>query len=133
LGPGQREAIDALGVTLLVSASPGARAATVRAGRVSSAAIAVGFKATVGPGTVTLSWSQTITTGITFYQIFQLDSQDDVIRTVLLPPQATSLSTPIPSGDYRVALVSGGPCGTTSALADALVFTFPETKEVSPT
>jgi hypothetical protein len=51
--------------------------------------------------------------------------QDDVIRTVLLPPQTRSVSTSIPPGVYRVALVSGGPCGTTQALAEALVFTVP--------
>jgi hypothetical protein len=85
----------------------------------------LGFSAAVGPGAVTLSWSQTITTGIAFYQIYQLDSQGDVIRTVLLPPQARSLSAAIPPGVYRVALVSGGPCGTTQALVDALVFTVP--------
>jgi hypothetical protein len=85
----------------------------------------LGFNATVGPGTVTLSWSQTITTGITFDQIFRLDSQDDVIRTVLLPPQTRSVSAPLQPGVYRVALVSGGPCGTPQALADALVFTVP--------
>lgn len=82
------------------------------------------FAASVGPGTATVSWSQTIATGITFYQILILDPANDVIGTVLLPPQTTSLSAPVPSGTYRVSLVSGGPCGTTEAYGP-LIFTVP--------
>ncbi len=100
-GPEQRKAIDALGVTLLVSASPGGpllaslglfstpnvpprtyylRATAVNAfgstvsremplsvpGGCPAPQSPLGFNAAVGPGAVTLSWSQTMTTGITF-------------------------------------------------------------------
>jgi hypothetical protein len=85
----------------------------------------LGFKATVGPGTVTLSWFQSNATGITFYQFLVVDAANDLIGTVLLPPQTTSVSAPVPPGTYRVLLVSGGPCGRTKAAEDALVFTVP--------
>ena len=35
------------------------------------------------------------------------------------------MSAAVPPGVYRVALVSGGPCGTTEALADELVCPVP--------
>jgi hypothetical protein len=92
----------------------------------------LGFKASVGPGTVTLSWSQTVLTGITFYQILVVEPANgglaegyDLIGTVLLPPQTTSVSAPVPPGTYRVFLVSGGPCGRTELAEEALAFIVP--------
>lgn len=86
----------------------------------------IGFAVSVGPGNnVTVSWSQTNTAGLTFYQIYLINSQTLSFDTFLLPPWQTSASAPLPSGTYELGVMSGGPCGVTVPFPGSVSFTVP--------
>jgi hypothetical protein len=86
----------------------------------------IGFTVSVGPGNnVTASWSQNVTTGITFYQLYLIDSQTLAVNSFLLPPSLRSASAPLPSGTYELGIMSGGPCGLTYPFPGSITFTVP--------
>lgn len=83
--------------------------------------------AVAGPA-VTLSWSQTPGhpgPPITFHQVvIKEPSTGRVLDRVLRPP-STSIGALVPAGVYRVQVLSGNRCGTTTPLTPDVVFTVP--------
>jgi hypothetical protein len=82
--------------------------------------------ATVQGNIVTLSWTQT--PGLpnpTFYQIrLKNPSTGQVLDNILLPP-TLSVTGPVPSGSYRLQVISGNACGTTAQVTNDVFFTVP--------
>lgn len=80
----------------------------------------------VGAGNVvTLSWSHTTLAWLTFHQLAVKASNGDLVDTFVLPATATTISASVPSGAYRIGLMSGGPCGRSVPITGDITFTVP--------
>ena len=86
------------------------------------------FQASVAGNQVTLTWTPGPTPPggpITFYEVavFQPSSPIEAWPHFLLPSLAPSVTTTLPSGSHRLALIAGNRCGT--FLAGMVLFTVP--------
>lgn len=80
--------------------------------------------ATVSPGHVTLSWTQTIP-GTLFYVLRIANPSTGLALDHLVIPPTLSISAAVPPGTYRVGIGGGNECGVRFPITGDLIFTVP--------
>jgi hypothetical protein len=82
---------------------------------------------TVNGNVVTLSWSQSagLPQPPTFYVVSLKEPSTGLVTDNIVLPATTSISAALAAGTYRVALVSGNACATSTPADEDLTFTVP--------